>query len=106
MGCILLRPSLVVEGQKYKVRRKLAEGGFSTVDLAENTRNGKLVAIKRIICHSTQDQNLGKFEIEVHRKFQHENIIRLIGELLKYLKISILKYVDYIYKISVYLRLG
>ncbi|XP_023342481.1 serine/threonine-protein kinase 16 [Eurytemora carolleeae] len=79
MGCILLRPSLVVEGQKYKVRRQLAEGGFSTIDLAENTRNGKLVAIKRITCHSIQDQNLGKFEIEVHRKFQHENIIRLIG---------------------------
>ena len=80
MGCILLRPSLEVEGQKYKVRRKLAEGGFSTIDLAENTRTGKLVAVKRITCHSIQDQNLGKFEIEVHRNFQHENIIPLIGD--------------------------
>ena len=83
MGCVLLKPTLYVEGQKYRVKRQLGEGGFSTVDLAENTSTGKLVAVKRITCHSIQDQNLARLEIEVHTMFKHENIIRLIGKYRK-----------------------
>jgi len=79
MGCVLMKQSRYVEGEKYVVKKQLAEGGFSTIELAENSRSRRLVAIKRITCHSIQDQNLAKFEIEVHKKFAHENIIRLLG---------------------------
>ena len=80
MGCVLMKSSLTVEGQKYVIKKQVAEGGFSTVELAENTTTKRLGAIKRITCHSIQDQNLAKHEIEVHRKLKHDNIIRLIGE--------------------------
>ena len=32
--------------------------GFSTIDLVENVRTGKKYALKRITCHSTEDQIL------------------------------------------------
>jgi len=79
MGCVLMKSSLTIEGQKYVIKKQVAEGGFSTVELAENTTTKRLVAIKRITCHSIQDQNMAKYEIEVHRKLKHDNIIRLIG---------------------------
>jgi len=83
MGCVLMRQSLTVQGEKYTIKKKLAEGGFSNIDLAENSRNKKLVALKRITCHSIQDQNNANFEIEIHRKFQHENLIQLLGSSLE-----------------------
>jgi len=80
MGCALFKfSSVTVEGEKYAIIRQIGEGGFSTIDLAENTRTKQKVAIKRITCHSIEDQNAAKFEIEVHKKHKHENIIRLLG---------------------------
>jgi len=80
MGCAIFKFSSVnVEGEKYSIIRQIGEGGFSTIDLAENARTKQKVAIKRITCHSIEDQNAAKFEIEVHKKHQHENIIRLLA---------------------------
>ena len=33
MGCVCFKPSVMVEGVRYRVNRQLAEGGFSTVPL-------------------------------------------------------------------------
>ena len=38
--------------------RQIAEGGFSTVDLVEDCETGKKFALKRILCHSIEDQNI------------------------------------------------
>ena len=38
--------------------RQIAEGGFSTVDLVEDCETGKKFALKRILCHSIEDQNV------------------------------------------------
>ena len=38
--------------------RQIAEGGFSTIDLVEDCETGKKFAIKRILCHSIEDQNV------------------------------------------------
>ena len=37
------------------------------------------VALKRITCHSIEDQNLARLEAEMMRKLTHENIIQLLG---------------------------
>jgi len=83
MGCICFKQSLEVEGVKYKIIRHLADGGFSSVDLVENTRTGKKFAVKRITCHSIEDQNLAKHEIEINKKYSnHPNIISLVSAVL------------------------
>jgi len=79
MGCLCFKPSVVVEGVRYRVIRQLAEGGFSTVDLVEDITSGKKFAIKRITCHSTEDQNLANKEVEITRSLNHPNIVKLIG---------------------------
>ena len=80
MGCLCFKASVEVEGVRYKVIRHIADGGFSSVQLVENTRNGKRYAVKRITCHSIEDQNLAKNEIDINRKFSdHPNIVSLIG---------------------------
>ena len=43
---------------RYKMVRQIAEGGFSTVDLVEDCETGKKFALKRILCHSIEDQNV------------------------------------------------
>ena len=79
MGCVCLKPSIMVEEVKYKVKHELAEGGFSTIDLVEDTRTGREFVIKRITCHSTEDQNIAIKEIQMHRQFgDHRNILEVV----------------------------
>ena len=79
-NCLWIKPHIEVEGVTYKLIRHLTEGGFSSIDLVENTRTGKVFVVKRITCHSIEDQNLARNEIEINRKFKnHPNIIPVIG---------------------------
>ena len=43
---------------RYNMIRQIAEGGFSTVELVEDSETGKKFALKRILCHSIEDQNV------------------------------------------------
>jgi len=79
MGCVCFKPSVVVEGITYRMVRQIAEGGFSTVDLVEDSRTGKKYAMKKITCHSTEDQNLATKEVEITRSLEHPNIVRVVG---------------------------
>jgi len=79
MGCGCFKQSMVVEGVPYNIIRQIAEGGFSTVDLVEDSRTGKKYAMKKITCHSTEDQNLAMREVEITRGFDHPNIVKVIG---------------------------
>lgn len=79
MGCICLKQRIKVEGVSYKVVRQIAEGGFSTVDLVEDTRTGKKYAMKKITCHSMEDQNLATKEVEITRSLNHPNIVKVVG---------------------------
>ena len=71
MGCVCFKPSMVVEGVTYRMIRQIAEGGFSTVDLVEDSRTNKKYAMKKITCHSTEDQNLATKEVEITRSLEH-----------------------------------
>ena len=42
--------------------------GFSIVELLEHPRTKKLYALKRITCHSTEDQINATKEIEYHKQ--------------------------------------
>jgi len=78
-SCLCIKPHIEVEGVTYRLIRHLTEGGFSSIDLVENTRTGKVFVVKRITCHSIEDQNLARNEIEMNRKFKHHSIIAVIG---------------------------
>lgn len=57
--------------------------GFSTIELVENTFTKKRYALKRIICHSIDDQKIALQEIEYYKKLKHPNIIELIDSTFK-----------------------
>lgn len=57
--------------------------GFSTVSLAEDSLTHKKYAIKKIICHSTDDQRLAFKEVEWHSMIKHPNVIELIDSTSK-----------------------
>ena len=80
MGCLCFKQAVEVEAERYKIIRHIADGGFSSVQLVENSRTGKRYAVKRITCHSIEDQNTAKNEIEINRRFsKHPNIVTLVG---------------------------
>ena len=57
--------------------------GFSTISLIIDNKTNKKYALKRITCHSTEDQIQAKKEIDYHKKFNHPNILPLIGSEIK-----------------------
>lgn len=61
----------------------LAHSGFSYVDLVEGLHDGHFYALKRILCHEQQDQEEAQREADMHRLFQHPNILRLMAYSLK-----------------------
>ncbi|XP_018564477.1 serine/threonine-protein kinase 16 [Anoplophora glabripennis] len=83
MGCICSRESIDINGSKYVVKERLGEGGFSCVDLVENTSTKKRYALKRITCHSLEDQKIAMQEITYYKKLRHPSIIELIDSTFK-----------------------
>ncbi|XP_058794085.1 serine/threonine-protein kinase 16 isoform X2 [Phymastichus coffea] len=78
MGCICAKEIITVNGRKYTVLEHLGEGGFSTVSLVEDNLTHKKYAMKKIVCHSLEDQRLAVKEIEYHSIIKHPNVIELI----------------------------
>ncbi|CAG9857577.1 unnamed protein product [Phyllotreta striolata] len=78
MGCICTKEHLEINGKRYTVLERLGEGGFSCVDLVENTSNKKKYAVKRIVCHSADDEKITMDEIRYYTKLKHPNIIKLV----------------------------
>jgi len=68
-----------IEGKRYIVRETLGEGGFSTVHLVSETGSGRLFALKKIRCHSAEDEKKALDEITYHRQIQHPSIIQCLG---------------------------
>lgn len=60
--------------QNYRFRFR----GFSSVYLVEDSSTRKLYAVKKIICHSLDDQTVALNEVKIHNKVEHENVIKLI----------------------------
>ncbi|ENN77639.1 serine/threonine-protein kinase 16 [Dendroctonus ponderosae] len=83
MGCICTSESVDINGIKYVVKELLGEGGFSCVELVEQASTRKKFALKRIKCHSIDDQKVASNEITYCKKMKHPNIIELIDACIK-----------------------
>ncbi|XP_064647791.1 serine/threonine-protein kinase 16-like [Lineus longissimus] len=74
MGCVCARESVQVGSRRYFVKERLGEGGFSYVDLIEDRHNHKYYALKRIACHSKEDERLSMVEVEIMKTFEQSNL--------------------------------
>ncbi|XP_044763717.1 serine/threonine-protein kinase 16 isoform X2 [Coccinella septempunctata] len=83
MGCICSKEVININGVRYVVKDHLGDGGFSSVHLVENASTKKLYALKRIKCHSVDDQKVAMQEINYCKKIKHPNIIGLIDSSFK-----------------------
>ncbi|XP_076069564.1 serine/threonine-protein kinase 16 [Oratosquilla oratoria] len=77
-NCLCFKESLKINGHRYYVRQRLGDGGFSVVDLVEDAGTHRLYALKRIKCHSQEDQKIALAEVEYHKEFNHPNIAECI----------------------------
>ncbi|XP_011865433.1 PREDICTED: serine/threonine-protein kinase 16 isoform X1 [Vollenhovia emeryi] len=78
MGCICTKEIITVNSTKYKVCEHLGDGGFSTVLLVEDIVTHRKYAIKKIICHGLEDQQLAAKEVEYYKLIKHPNVIKYI----------------------------
>lgn len=56
--------------------------GFSVVDLIEESRSHKVYALKRIPCHSREDEQVAEREVEYMLSVQHPNLVPCDGHML------------------------
>ncbi|CAG2057097.1 unnamed protein product, partial [Timema podura] len=56
--------------------------GFGTVSLVEDAHTHKYYAVKKIICHGKEDQNIALKEVEFYNLLKHPNIIECIDSTL------------------------
>ena len=67
-----------VGSRRFSVKKRLATGGFSFVDLVSDTQTKDQYAMKRITCTSARETALAKKEIDAYRLFDHPNIIQVV----------------------------
>lgn len=57
--------------------------GFSMIDLVESVATRRKYALKRMTCHSKEDEAVVRQEIHVMTSLEHKNVIRLIEYMFK-----------------------
>ncbi|NWX39046.1 STK16 kinase, partial [Steatornis caripensis] len=77
--CVCSRGTISLGGVRYLLLHRLAEGGFSYVDLVEGLRDGRFYALKRIPCHDKEDRQAALHEVEMHSLLDHPNVLRLVA---------------------------
>lgn len=75
MGCACGKETITIEAQKFSVCSRLGEGGFSVIDLIEDRLTKRLYAMKRIMCHSEQDERDAMREVQYMSSFRHRNLV-------------------------------
>ncbi|KAL8563965.1 hypothetical protein ACOMHN_025296 [Nucella lapillus] len=78
MGCMCGKESIAVGEKRFYIRSRLGEGGFSYVDLIEETATHKVYALKRLTCHTTEEEKIALQEVEVMKNLHHANLVPLV----------------------------
>jgi serine/threonine protein kinase len=85
MGCNCTKEAIVVSGSKFYVINRIADGGFGSIDLIEESRTGRSLALKRVKCESKNDLELVSRENKYYKQlcdnsnlgFYSQNIINI-----------------------------
>ncbi|KAL0268042.1 UNVERIFIED_CONTAM: hypothetical protein PYX00_010125 [Menopon gallinae] len=105
-GCFCGRETIRVKTKKYYIKEVIGEGGFSSVYLVEDSSTKKLYAVKKIICHSMDDQTVALNEVKVHNKVDHENVIKLVDYDIDGIPDPVLNATSQIYLLLPYYKRG
>ncbi|CAF1092165.1 unnamed protein product [Rotaria magnacalcarata] len=85
MGCVCSRQSVVIQGQKFHLIQQIGEGSFSYVFEARNTADSHRYAVKKMSCHTKEEEKRARDEIENYQRFSHTNLVALLyHELIQY----------------------
>lgn len=68
-----------IDGKRYYVRELIGQGGFSTVDLVSESSSDRLYALKKIRCHSIEDEQAAEQEIRYHKQINHPSVIECLA---------------------------
>lgn len=79
MGCMCGKESIIVGDKRFYMRSRLGEGGFSYVDLVEESATRKLYALKRLTCHSVDEEKTALLEVELMKEFHNDNLVPLVA---------------------------
>jgi serine/threonine protein kinase len=75
------QPEIPGQIDHYRIVRRLALGGMAEIFLAEDTKSGRLVALKKILPHIANDPDfLDRFfhEIRIQISLKHPNVVELL----------------------------
>ena len=67
-----------VNARELKLKRQIAEGGFSFVWRAVDVHTGEEFAIKQVLCQTAEQRAAIRREVDVHLGLSHPNVARLV----------------------------
>ena len=75
---VALEPGAVIN-QRYRLEKKIGQGGMGAVWRAKDLELDEIIAIKFLAAQLVDEETLGRFkqEVSLSRQFNHSNIIRL-----------------------------
>lgn len=78
-GSVKVGDTAQVGDKQVHILKQVAEGGFGTVYLAEDSSSGRLYAVKHLLCQSIEQLRDANLEVEALRRFGDcEHIISLV----------------------------
>ncbi|XP_049846268.1 serine/threonine-protein kinase 16 [Schistocerca gregaria] len=78
MGCACSRTKIAVGGKTYTVQEHLADGGFSSIYLVQDSKSHRLCVLKKIVCHAKEDQMKALQEVAYYGLIKHPNVIECL----------------------------
>lgn len=75
MGCVCGREFITIDDRNFNICGRLGEGGFSVIDLIEDRQTKHQFALKRILCHSEEDERDALKEVHYMNSFRHLNLV-------------------------------
>lgn len=85
---------LMISGMKIRIVKKIADGGYSSVFLAEEVKEwneqeggamtkGQQFALKKVICGGNEQLEEAKKEIRVMKRLEHKHLLPIKGYLVQ-----------------------
>jgi serine/threonine protein kinase len=75
MGCGCTKDNVLINGNKYYIISKIADGGFGSVDLVREAKADRKFALKRVRCNDRHELERISHENRYYKQLNgHSNI--------------------------------
>ena len=82
-GCLARGQTFDIGGRSIICTDMIARGGFSFVYHGEDKKSKEKFALKKILAQTSEQLEETKWEVKVHRTFDHPNLLPLVGYLVQ-----------------------